>query len=206
MGTPLQSVGDKVNQRKRNQTKDALPRTHPGRHRRLRLDPDEGLEGRLALGQPGMPVQLPHLCRLAGPGKATAAQWTLQELVGATSTTSPPARTSPTPQGSRPTRGLTKLAPPLRRTLATTTMSSLPTLPLSTTSLPTPCQLTNTSQPTLPQFTKSQLTLSPSTSRTTSTAPTPEHTRMQVRLPSRMQLLVKRKLLIKLFSGSQLRQ
>merc|ERR1712014_132856 len=68
MGTPLQSVGDKVNQRKRNQTKDALPRTHPGRHRRLRLDPDEGLEGRLALGQPGMPVQLPHLCRLAGPG------------------------------------------------------------------------------------------------------------------------------------------
>merc|ERR1712014_416016 len=68
MGTPLQSVGDKVNQRKRNQTKDALPRTHPGRHRRLRLDPDEGLEGRLALGQPGMPVQLPHLRRLAGPG------------------------------------------------------------------------------------------------------------------------------------------
>ena len=104
-------------------------------------------------------------------------------------------RTSPTPQGSRPTRGLTKLAPPLQRTLATTTMSSLPTPPLSTTSLPTPCQLTNTSQPTLPQFTKSQLTLfqsttpppttllpspSPSTSRTTSTAPTPEHTRMQV--------------------------
>merc|ERR1712012_1111074 len=60
MGTPLQSVGDKV--------KDALPRTHPDRHRRLCLDPDEGLEGRLALGQPGMPVQLPHLCRLAGPG------------------------------------------------------------------------------------------------------------------------------------------
>merc|ERR1711936_676375 len=68
MGTPLQSVGDKVNQRKGNQAKDALPRTHPDRHRRLRLDPDEGLEGRLALGQPGMPVQLPHLCRLAGPG------------------------------------------------------------------------------------------------------------------------------------------
>merc|ERR1712110_407017 len=43
MGTPLQSVGDKVNQRKGNQAKDALP-------------------------QPGMPVQLPHLCRLAGPG------------------------------------------------------------------------------------------------------------------------------------------
>merc|ERR1711963_1289990 len=37
-------------------------------HQRLRLDPDEGLEGRLALGQPGMPVQLPHLRRLAGPG------------------------------------------------------------------------------------------------------------------------------------------
>merc|ERR1712223_1616273 len=129
------------------------------------------------------------------------AQWTLQELVGATSTTSPhPVRTSPTPQGSRPTRGLTKLAPPLQRTLATTTMSSLPTPLLSTTSLPTPCQLTNTSQPSLPQFTKSQLTLflstrpqsttlqstrlpptpSPSSSRTTSTAPTPEHTRMQV--------------------------
>merc|ERR1711936_127223 len=68
MGTPLQSVGDKVNQRKGNQAKDALPRTHPDRHRRLRLDPDEGLEGRLALRQPGMPVQLPHLCRLAGPG------------------------------------------------------------------------------------------------------------------------------------------
>merc|ERR1712165_499213 len=68
MGTPLQSVGDKVNGRKGNQAKDALPRTHPDRHRRLRLDPDEGLEGRLALGQPGMPVQLPHLCRLAGPG------------------------------------------------------------------------------------------------------------------------------------------
>merc|ERR1712117_912747 len=28
----------------------------------------KGLEGRLALGQPGMPVQLPHLRRLAGPG------------------------------------------------------------------------------------------------------------------------------------------
>merc|ERR1711936_595038 len=68
MGTPLQSVGDKVNQRKGNKAKDALPRTHPDRHRRLRLDPDEGLEGRLALRQPGMPVQLPHLCRLAGPG------------------------------------------------------------------------------------------------------------------------------------------
>merc|ERR1711936_1078351 len=68
MGTPLQSVGDKVNGRKGNQAKDALPRTHPDRHRRLRLDPDEGLEGRLALRQPGMPVQLPHLCRLAGPG------------------------------------------------------------------------------------------------------------------------------------------
>merc|ERR1712107_791461 len=68
MGTPLQSVGDKVNQRKGNQAKDALPRTHPDRHRRLRLDPDKGLEGRLALGQPGMPVQLPHLRRLAGPG------------------------------------------------------------------------------------------------------------------------------------------
>merc|ERR1712038_1890662 len=68
MGTPLQSVGDKVNQRKGNQAKDALPRTHPDCHRRLLLDPDEGLEGRLALGQPGMPVQLPHLCRLAGPG------------------------------------------------------------------------------------------------------------------------------------------
>merc|ERR1712079_202665 len=68
MGTPLQSVGDKVNQRKGNQAKDALPRPHPDRHRRLRLDPDEGLEGRLALRQPGMPVQLPHLCRLAGPG------------------------------------------------------------------------------------------------------------------------------------------
>merc|ERR1711936_1223125 len=68
MGTPLQSVGDKVNQRKGNKAKDALPRTHPDRHRRLRLDPDEGLEGRLALHQPGMPVQLPHLCRLAGPG------------------------------------------------------------------------------------------------------------------------------------------
>merc|ERR1712200_196664 len=64
----LQSVGDKVNGRKGNQAKDALPRTHPDRHRRLRLDPDEGLEGRLALRQPGMPVQLPHLCRLAGPG------------------------------------------------------------------------------------------------------------------------------------------
>merc|ERR1712014_179055 len=99
------------------------------------------------------------------------------------------------------------------RVPANPTMSSLPTLPLSTTSLPTPCQLTNTSQPTLPQFTKSQLTLfqsttpqpttllptpSPSTSPTTSTAPTPEHTRMQVRLPSRMQLLVKRRLLINL--------
>merc|ERR1712004_781182 len=96
--------------------------------------------------------------------KATAAQWTLQELVGATSTTSPhPVRTSPTPRGSRPTRGLTKLARPLQRTLVTTTMSSLPTPPLSTTSLPTPCQLTNTSQPTLPQFTKSQLTLFQST-------------------------------------------
>merc|ERR1712014_547871 len=59
MGTPLQSVGDKV--------KDALPRTHPDRHRRLCLDPDKGLEGRLALGQPGMPVQLSHLRRLAGP-------------------------------------------------------------------------------------------------------------------------------------------
>ena len=59
-------------------------------------------------------------------------------------------RTFPTPQGSRPTRGLTKLARPPQRTLATTTMSSLPTPPLSTTSLPTPCQLTNTSQPTLP--------------------------------------------------------
>merc|ERR1712061_429663 len=68
MGTPLQSVGDKVNQRKGNQAKDALPRTHPDRHWRLRLDPDEGLEGRLALGQPGMPVQLPHLRRLAGTG------------------------------------------------------------------------------------------------------------------------------------------
>merc|ERR1712223_1031287 len=68
MGTPLQSVGDKVNQRKGNQAKDALPRTHPNRRRRLRLDPDEGLKGRLALRQPGMPVQLPHLCRLAGPG------------------------------------------------------------------------------------------------------------------------------------------
>merc|ERR1712014_306736 len=68
MGTPLQSVGDKVNQRKGNQAKDALPRTHPDRHRRLCLDPDEGLEGRLALGQPGMPVQLSHLRRLAGPG------------------------------------------------------------------------------------------------------------------------------------------
>merc|ERR1712211_13979 len=144
-------------------------------------------------------------------GKATATQWTRLELAGATSTTSPrPVRTSPTPQGSRPTRGLTKLAPPLRRTLATTT-------------LPSPFQLTNTSQPTLPQFTKSQLTLfqsttppttplsttplptpSPSTSRTTSTAPTPEHTRMQVRLPSRMQLLVKRRLLINLCSVSQL--
>merc|ERR1712211_31275 len=87
---------------------------------------------------------------------------------------------------------------------------------LSTTSLPTPCQLTNTSQPTLPQFTKSQLTLfqsttpqptpSPSTSRTTSTAPTPEHTRMQVRLPSRMQPLVKQRLLINLCSVSQLGQ
>merc|ERR1712107_771524 len=131
--------------------------------------------------------------------------------------TSPrPVRTSPTPQGSRPTRGLTKLAPPLQRTLATTTMSSLPTPPLSTTSLPTPCQFTNTSQPTLPQFTKSQLTLfqsttpqptpSPSTSRTTSTAPTPEHTRMQVRLPSRMQPLVKQRLLINLCSVSQLGQ
>merc|ERR1712012_1046614 len=121
--------------------------------------------------------------------KATAAQWTRLELAGAASTTSPrPVRTSPTPQGSQPTRGLTKLAPPLQRTLATTTMSSLPTLPLSTTSLPTPCQLTNTSQPTLPQFTKSQPTLfqsttplptpSPSSSPTTSTTPTPEHTRM----------------------------
>merc|ERR1712173_91280 len=68
MGTPLQAVGDKVNQRKGNQAKDALPRTHPDRHRRLCLDPDKGLEGRLALGQPGMPVQLPHLCRLAGSG------------------------------------------------------------------------------------------------------------------------------------------
>merc|ERR1712223_149911 len=68
MGTPLQSVGDKVNQRKGNKAKDALPRTHPDRRRRLRLDPDEGLEGRLALRQPGMLVQLPHLCRLAGPG------------------------------------------------------------------------------------------------------------------------------------------
>merc|ERR1711882_15142 len=68
MGTPLQSVGDKVNQRKGNQAKDALPRTHPDRHRRLCLDPDEGLEGHLALGQPGMPVQLSHLRRLAGPG------------------------------------------------------------------------------------------------------------------------------------------
>merc|ERR1712061_406311 len=68
MGTPLQSVGDKVNQRKGNKAKDALPRTHPDRHWRHRLDPDEGLEGRLALRQPGMPVQLPHLCRLAGPG------------------------------------------------------------------------------------------------------------------------------------------
>merc|ERR1711877_5853 len=67
MGTPLQSVGDKVNQRKGNQAKDALPRTHPDRHRRLCLDPDKGLEGRLALGQPGMPVQLSHLRRLAGP-------------------------------------------------------------------------------------------------------------------------------------------
>merc|ERR1712014_105906 len=67
MGTPLQSVGDKVNQRKGNQAKDALPRTHPDRHRRHRLDPDKGLEGRLALGQPGMPVQLSHLRRLAGP-------------------------------------------------------------------------------------------------------------------------------------------
>merc|ERR1712107_698001 len=68
MGTPLQSVGDKVNQRKGNQAKDALPRTHPDRHQRHRLDPDKGLEGRLALGQPGMPVQLSHLRRLAGPG------------------------------------------------------------------------------------------------------------------------------------------
>merc|ERR1711963_276348 len=68
MGTPLHSVGDKVNQRKGNQAKDALPRTHPDRHRRLRLDPYKGLEGRLALGQPGMPVQLPHLRRLAGSG------------------------------------------------------------------------------------------------------------------------------------------
>merc|ERR1712211_139366 len=159
-------------------------------------------------------------------GKATATQWTRLELAGATSTTSPRhVRTSPTPQGPRPTRGLTKLAPPLRRTLATTTMSSLPTPPLSTTSLPSPFQLTNTSQPTLPQFTKSQLTLfqsttpppttplstplptpSPSTSRTTSTAPTPEHTRMQVRLPSRMQPLVKQRLLINLCSVSQLGQ
>merc|ERR1712004_415112 len=68
MGTPLQSVGDKVNQREGNRAKDALPRTHPDRHRRLRLDPDKGFEGRLALGQPGMPVQLPHVRRLSGPG------------------------------------------------------------------------------------------------------------------------------------------
>merc|ERR1712012_1492291 len=42
--------------------------THPDRHRRLRLDPYKRLEGRLALGQPGMPVQLSHLRRLAGTG------------------------------------------------------------------------------------------------------------------------------------------
>merc|ERR1711877_28621 len=133
MGTPLQSVGDKVNQRKGNQAKDALPRTHPDRHRRLCLDPDEGLEGRLALGQPGMPVQLSHLRRLAGPGArqlpVSGLDWSSLVL----RRPPPLVLSGPLPLCKvPPTRGLMKLAPPLQRTPATTTMSSLPTLPLST--------------------------------------------------------------------------
>merc|ERR1712203_1094612 len=70
MGTPLQSQPKK---------EDELPCDHPAGHQFLRTEFDEGPEGRLALCQPWLPVQLPHLCRLPW---TSAGQLPLSRLNG----------------------------------------------------------------------------------------------------------------------------
>merc|ERR1712012_1161507 len=146
--------------------------THPDRHRRLRLDPDKGLEGRLALGQPGMPVQLSHLRRLAGPGARqlplSGFDWSSLVL----RRPPPLVLSGPLPLRKVPSQ------PVVLRSLLHPSRELWPPPPCPA-CLHCPCP--------------PPACLHRASSPTTSTTPTPEHTRMQVRLPSRMQPLVKRR-------------